>query len=128
MQGASAAEWASRVERWKDSGLTAKAFAAGEGLNASTLTYWSWRLRTGRSNGAQGSADKPKRPARTRAKEKAVARAQALPKLVELSVAEVVAAPPTLELVLQRDVRVRVPNGFDESTLIRLMRAVEGLV
>ena len=37
-------EWAKRVERWKQSGLTAAAFAAREGLNAGTLFWWSSRL------------------------------------------------------------------------------------
>lgn len=38
------AEWQKRVERWRDSGLSAKEFAAETGLKASTLSYWKWRL------------------------------------------------------------------------------------
>ncbi len=30
-------EWQKRVERWKDSGLTAEVFAAETGINAGTL-------------------------------------------------------------------------------------------
>ncbi len=30
-------QWAKRVERWKDSGLTAKEFAAETGINAQSL-------------------------------------------------------------------------------------------
>jgi hypothetical protein len=37
--------WAKRVERWKDSGLTAKEFAAEMGINPQTLAYWRWRLK-----------------------------------------------------------------------------------
>jgi hypothetical protein len=40
--------WAKRVERWIDSGLTAKEFAAEAGLKPSTLSYWKWRLRAKR--------------------------------------------------------------------------------
>ena len=39
-------EWAKRGERWSDSGLTAKEFAAATGLNANTLMHWKWRLPT----------------------------------------------------------------------------------
>jgi transposase-like protein len=34
-----------RVERWKDSGLTAKEFAAETGINAGTLQFWRYKLR-----------------------------------------------------------------------------------
>ena len=37
--------WAKRVERWKESGLSGKAFAAELGVSAHTLTWWSSRLR-----------------------------------------------------------------------------------
>jgi len=129
MQRGSAADWAKRVERWKDSGLTAKEFAAEMGLNASTLTYWSWKLRADRSDGGRkdtAGAAPPKRRTGSRVKNKTGARSRATPKLVEVPVAEVIATAPMLELVLQGSIHVRVPAGFDESTLVRLMRAVEG--
>jgi hypothetical protein len=34
-------EWAKRVERWADSGLTASEFAAELGINPRTLSYWN---------------------------------------------------------------------------------------
>ncbi len=37
-------EWAKRVERWRDSGLSCAEFAAELGINARTLTYWKWML------------------------------------------------------------------------------------
>ncbi len=37
-------EWAKRVERWKDSGLTAKEFAAELGIKPRTLVFWKWQL------------------------------------------------------------------------------------
>lgn len=39
-------EWRRQVRDWRRSGLTAKEFAASRGLSASTLAWWSWRLRT----------------------------------------------------------------------------------
>jgi hypothetical protein len=47
MERASETEWAKGVERWKDSGLTAKEFAAQCGLTASMLSYWQRKLRAG---------------------------------------------------------------------------------
>jgi hypothetical protein len=37
-------EWAKRVQRWRDSGLTCAEFAAELGINPRTLTYWKWVL------------------------------------------------------------------------------------
>jgi transposase-like protein len=37
--------WLKRVERWKDSGLSAREFAAEVGINAQTLSYWRWKLK-----------------------------------------------------------------------------------
>ncbi len=41
----SAEVWAKRVERWRDSGLTAAQYSGEVGVNPRTLVYWSWRLR-----------------------------------------------------------------------------------
>src|SRR5579863_3469069 len=40
-------QWAKRVERWKDSGLSAKQFATETGINARSLTWWRWHLAKG---------------------------------------------------------------------------------
>ena len=40
-------EWAKRVERWRDSGLTTVEFAAELGISPKTLTYWAWTLKRG---------------------------------------------------------------------------------
>jgi len=37
--------WATRVERWRRSGLNATTFNRRERCNPRTLTYWRWRLR-----------------------------------------------------------------------------------
>jgi hypothetical protein len=42
-------EWRRRVERWRRSGLTAEQFAEREGVRASTLAWWRWRLARDRS-------------------------------------------------------------------------------
>jgi hypothetical protein len=44
MDRTSREEWAKRVERWGDSGLTAKEYAAELGIKAHTRSWWKWRL------------------------------------------------------------------------------------
>ncbi len=117
MVRASRADWAKRVERWKDSGLTAKEFAAETGLNASTLSYWRWRL------GAERRTDKPvdKRQVKTsRAKRRPPKARSKAPTFVEVTAPTPVADP--LELVMPGELRVRVPVGFDEATLAAVLR------
>jgi len=92
---------AARVREWKRSGLTAAEYAEREGLNASTLTWWSSQL--GRS-----------------------ALAMSRPPVVEVMVAPRADAASSLEVVLSSGVRVAVPIGFDEVTLGRLLTVLEG--
>lgn len=101
------AKW---VERWKDSGLTAKEFAAEAGLTASALYNWSSQL----------SAAKRKQAAR--GSENTVS-AMPTPHFVELPVAAVTQRPVMLEVQFG-DICVRVPSGFDEVTLTRVVRAL----
>ena len=109
--------WAKRVERWKDSGLSAKEFAAETGLNAHSLSWWRWRL-------AGGEPTRSSRK-RTRSSKRAVeiTKAAATP----LSFVEMTAAVvrESLEVVLPSALRVRVPVGFDDATLARLLDVLE---
>ena len=112
MARTSRVEWAKRVERWGDSGLSAKEYASQTGLKASTLSYWKWRLgseRRGSVGPDQGRLSKGR---------SAVAIA---PRFVEVTaVAAPQPAPLTLEL--PGAITVRVPVGFDEDTLGRVLR------
>lgn len=51
LERANRGEWQRRVDRWKDSGLTAKEFAAERRINAGTRQFWRYTL----TNGASGS-------------------------------------------------------------------------
>lgn len=130
MSRSNRAEWAKRVERWQDSGLRAKEYAAETGLNASTLSYWKWRLGTEakgasaprRGRERSGDASSSARSGRTSrpARHKRPGRAQ----LVELPAELLMVSPAsTLEVVLG-DFSVRVPVGLDDETLTRVVRAV----
>ncbi len=117
MARSSRAEWAKRVERWKDSGLTAKEFSSETGLNPSTLSYWSWKL--GQSDG--GAEPRKARPARPRPRKSTKKKAPG--SFVELSPAVVTTAPAVVE-VFVGDVRVRVPADLDDVAFTRVMRTL----
>src|SRR5579862_6947684 len=44
MERADRETWAKRVERWKDSGLSAKDFATEIGVSPKALSWWKWQL------------------------------------------------------------------------------------
>jgi transposase len=128
MERASATEWAKRVERWKDSGLTAKEFAAQTGLKASMLSYWQWKLRALDGAGRDPSKQTAKPSSGRRSVGGGTTRVPDVAEpmqFVELPAAVVPSSTPWLELVLGGSTRVRVPVGFDEVTLTRVLRAVE---
>ena len=120
---ANRAEWEKRVERWRDSGLTSKEFAAEVGINAATLTYWKWRLRKEkREASGEGPKAKPSKPRPKPAPRKPE-------RTTEASSLVVVEAPPSdsrIEVELAGGTRLRVPSSFDPDTLRRLVATLEG--
>jgi len=91
-------QWAERVERWRASGETAKAFAARERVNAGTLAWWSSLLRRAAPSPAG---------------------------FIEVASVAALAAPGYIELVLRDEVRIRVSGNFDPSLLRRVLAALE---
>jgi hypothetical protein len=127
MGRASRDDWAKRVERWKDSGLSAKVFAAEVGVNASTLSYWKWRL----------AADSKKRIARKRTRKNTAVVTRKSPakktaslavrplSFVEITKASSAAVAEPFEIELVSGERVRVPSSFDAEALARLLAVLE---
>jgi hypothetical protein len=105
--------WAKRVERWRESGLTAKEFAAEVGVKASTLHDWSWRLSAGERTGEPEKVEREQFiEVATPAKEPERAsstRRQPMEKI---------------ELVLASGVTVRLPARFEAEALRRLLAVV----
>jgi hypothetical protein len=100
----SRAEWEKRVERWKDSGLSAEQFAAEIGVNAGTLRQWKYSfVAKGRAVRAAGSNFVEVKPAAA----------------VEGSSST---APFELEVGRRR---LRIPPQFDADALCRLIAVLE---
>jgi transposase len=103
---ASRAEWAERVARWEASGLSAGAFAARERLAAKSLVWWRWKLRASPSPASSPLDFLPVR-------------------VVSTAAARSVTAGP-IEVVLPNGRIVRVPAGFDEADLERVLVVASG--
>lgn len=102
--------WRDRVERWKQSGKTAREFARLEGIRPETLAWWKWRLQ--------------RQDAATQARADVTG-----PRLVPVQVADAEPEPAAcaIELVLACGrVVVRVGPEFDERTLRRVVDALGG--
>jgi transposase-like protein len=110
----SRAERLAQVRAWTASGLSAAQFAPQVGVSPSTLTWWRWKLRR---EGAQRT-----RSSRRRGRTKAP-----FP-FVEI-VPEATAEGPRVSAVLElqlADVTLRIPEGFEERTLVRVLQVLRG--
>ena len=111
MERADRETWAKRVERWKDSGLSAAEFGAELGISPKALSWWKWQL--GRK---EPSLQAPVRRARKKA-------TTVTPlTFVEMSTPQ---ASEPLEVVLASGTRIRVPVDFDPAVLGRLVDVLD---
>jgi transposase len=114
MERATREVWAKRIERWQDSGLTAKEFASELEVSASSLTFWKWKLRRLAAGEPATASRKP-----TSAK-----REETAARFVQLIPTPTQSSSHCIELALSSGVVVRVPQDFDEATLLRLLDAL----
>jgi len=104
----SAGEWATRVERWKRSGLSAEEFSAREGLRAARLSWWRWYLAR-------------KEPRRDVA---APSKLQFVPARV-IERGETRPASPSVEVVLANGRVVRITGAVEPKLLMEAIRVLE---
>jgi hypothetical protein len=117
-------EWAKRVERWRDSGLSCAEFAAELGINPRTLTYWKWMLNKEARGEKRVWRTRKTRAPRVRG---AAASEHPWPDPSVAGLVEVQAAPRDgrFELELGAGRRLRVPASFDATDLRRLLDVLE---
>ena len=108
----SRAERVAQVQAWTASGLSAAEFAPQLGVSPSTLAWWRWKLRR------EGATRSRRRRARRRVKAPLA--------FVEIAPEPAAAGPRAsspLELQLA-DVTLRIPEGFEERTLARVLQVL----
>ena len=112
-----------RVARWRESGQSAREFAASTGLNVWTLRKWSDRLR--REPSSESSRPEKQATARKASSSK--------PPVSPLSFVEVVtqrvagqSPEERFEIVLRTGVIVRIPARFEPQALERVLSAARG--
>lgn len=101
-------EWRRRIERWRDSGLTAEEFASELGIKAGTLKFWKYKL--GKEQRMTRGSARTAEGGRTRA---------SLP-LVEVRPSAAMAASG-FELELGNGRRLRIPASFEAQALEQLL-------
>jgi hypothetical protein len=99
-------EWAERIERWSDSGLTAREFATEIGVNPRTLMHWKWVLKP-KPEEATVKAETPG--------------SAAAPELRFVELAGDAVSSESFEIVLGSGMTLRVPARFDADALSRLL-------
>jgi transposase-like protein len=109
---ASRDEWQKRVDRWKESGLTAKEFASETGINAGTLQFWRYKLK--------------KRELKARSQRATGGETSILSSIVEVRPTVVAAAESRFEIELGNGRRVHVPSVFDAGALKALLAILDG--
>jgi hypothetical protein len=119
------ATWEKRVERWRDSGLSAAEYSRELGISARSLKWWGWKL----SADAQSVAPKTE-PRKVRKTQSPRRRAPATPGVtpltfVEMAPAAVAPVATPIDIVLRTGVQLRVSVGFDAPTLERVLDVVE---
>jgi len=108
--------WEKRIARWQQSKMSAEEYAPLEGVRPSSLKWWRWRL-----GGEARRATMPV-PAKRRA------RKAAFIEVSEAGPALKAAAQTSLrfEVVLRNGRVVRVPSGFGDGELARVLAVAEG--
>jgi transposase-like protein len=103
--------WRRKLQLWKDSGLSVRAFCDQHGLAEPSFYYWRERIRQADLDAAPVQ---PTTPASTE---------QPVPLFLPIRLA---AVPEPIEVVLADGTLVRVPPSFDADALRRLLAVLRG--
>jgi hypothetical protein len=106
--------WEERIARWEQSKLSAEEFAPLEGVRPSSLKWWRWRLSGEARRATAAAKGEPTKAA-----------------FIEVGPATPVPEVPaqfcgSFEVVLRNGRVVRVPTGFSDGELARVLAVAEG--
>ena len=107
--------WKKRVERWGDSDLSAKEFAAEIGINANTLRQWKYRL----SKTESPLESAPCIVESVVAEEKFTDSTETVPTFIEFNPPE--QKPEPFEIQFASGTLLRVPPTIELGELIRIL-------
>jgi len=102
-------EWRLIFVRWKQSGLSSRAFCERENVSRNLFYYWKRQIRV-----RDEAAAKAKKPAKTK------------PRPVKFVPLRVTPSPGFFEVALAAGRTVRVPSTFEPKALARLIAVLEG--
>lgn len=105
--------WRDRLERWRRGNKTDEEFAAIEGVKVSSLKWWRWRL-----SAADARREQAGRPAATSAPVRFV-------EVTPAPARPVAGGACHYEVVLRNGRVVRVPAGFEDAALARVLKVVD---
>ena len=91
--------WKRKLQEYRKSGLSRRAFSEQNGVNKSTLDYWFARIRKG----------------------------QKATQLVEVNPAPVVIQNPALQVVVSDKYRIELHRGFDPILFAEVVKALESV-
>lgn len=101
--------WRGVLEQWRSSGMSRAGFCRLRSINYHTLSQWKSRLEADRGGSSRRNGSS--RPGR--------------PGFVEVAVPAAAMPAATYEITLAGGRSLRVPPGFDESDVARLIAVVE---
>lgn len=106
----SRAEWERTLQEWSQSTESEARFCTRRDLALSTFRWWRWKLARGQGSAEAGTGWIELRPELVAFKEETSLRPDP--------------SRGDLQLVLGDGIEVRIPVGFDEPTLVRLIRSL----
>jgi hypothetical protein len=125
--GRRAADWATLIDQWRQSGLSLPAFCQQHGLSRGTMKNWVYKSSLKRA--VEEARHKPRAAEAPRADQPVLA--APAPAFLPIRVAAVTAAPQGsdrtgVEVILGAGQRIVVGAGFDAETLRRVVAVLEG--
>ena len=115
--------WRRQLDRWERSDLSQVAYCRRGGINAVTFAWWKRKLRAAAGSNQQRGRSVKRAASRKRAHSGPGGSNTSDAKFVEVDVSNLPAA--AYEVVLSRDVVIRLPADFDPDKASQLIAVVK---